>query len=223
MSKNQNQRLSLIINIVIPMLILTKLSGEAYLWTTWWLILALAFPFFYGLRERKNEWSWSFVSGLGLFSVVMTWWIWLLQLPTERVAIKEAMVPGIIWLVLLGSLYTGHNLVEKMFLWILDTEKIFAALENKMHHRHAGIKRLTRWMIGSFALSTALNYILASWIVVSPAGTQAFNEEIWRLTWLSFPAIALPSTLILTVALMLFLSKLSTVSWLEIEDMIKKE
>gem|GEM_PF-4181523 len=47
-----------------------------------------------------------------------------------------------------------------------------------MHHRHAGIKRLTRWMIGSFALSTALNYILASWIVVSPAGTQAFNEEI---------------------------------------------
>ncbi len=222
MKKKNNQRLSLMLNIIIPMIVLTKLSGETYLWTTWWLIVALAFPLLYGIRERKKEWSRSFISWLGLFSVLMTWWIGLLKLPTERVAIKEAMVPWIIWLVLLWSLYTWHNLVEKMFSGILDTQKIFAALENKMHHRHTWMRKLTRWMIASFALSTVLNYILASWIVTSPAWTQAFNEEIWRLTGISFPAIALPATLILTVAMVIFLMNLSKVSGLEIEEMIQQ-
>jgi len=222
MQKQHNQRLSLIVNIIIPMLILTKLSGEQYLGTTRWLIVALAFPLGYGLREWKSAGKRSFVSWLGLFSVVMTGGIWLLQLPTERVAIKEAMVPGIIWLVLLGSLYTGHNLVEKMFLGMLDTDKIFAKIENKMHLWTDGIRRLTRWIIASFALSTTLNYLLATWIVTSPSGTQAFNEEIGRLTGLSFPAIALPATIIMTVALTMFLMKLHKETGLEFEDMIKQ-
>lgn len=221
--KQHNQRLSLIINIIIPMLILTKLSGEAYLGTTRWLILALAFPLCYGLWEWKKEWSWSFISGLGLFSVVMTWGIGLLQLPTEWVAIKEAMVPAIIWTVLLISLYTWHNLVEKMFLWILDTEKIFAALGNNMDFWQAGIRKLTRWIVASFALSTVLNYLLATWIVQSPSGTQAFNEEIGRLTWLSFPAIALPATLVMTIALVMFLMSIHKKTWLELEDMVKHD
>jgi len=223
MQKQYQQRLSLIINIIIPMIILTKFSGEAALGTTRGLIVALAFPLCYGLWEWKQEGQRSFVSGLGLFSVLMTWGIWLLQLPTEWIAIKEAMVPGIIGLVLLWSLYTWHNLVEKMFSWILDTEKIFATLQHKMHHRHSGMRRLTRWMIGSFALSTVLNYVLASRIVTSPAGTEAFNQEIGKLTWLSFPAIALPATLVMTVALVLFLNNLSKSTWLEIEEMIKQE
>jgi hypothetical protein len=223
MQKQHSQRLSLIVNIVIPMIILTKFSGESALGTSRWLVAALAFPLGYGLREWKQEGSRSFVSWLWLFSVLMTWGIGLLELPTEWVAIKEAMVPGIIWLVLLGSLYTWHNLVEKMFSWILHTEKIFHTLENKMHHRHAWMRKLTRWMIGSFALSTFLNYVLASRIVTSPAGTEAFNQEIWRLTWLSFPAIALPATLVMTIAMVVFLMNLSKVTWLEIEEMIQQQ
>lgn len=220
--KQKNQRLSLIINIVIPMLILTKLSGPEYLWTTRGLVAALAFPLGYGLREYAQEKKRSFISGLWLFSVLMTWGIWLLKLPTEWVAIKEAMVPAIIGLVLLWSMFTGHNLVEKMFLGILDSEKIFAKLEGKMHLRTAGVKKLTRWIFASFGLSTTLNYLLATWIVTSPSGTQAFNEEIGRLTGLSFPAIALPATLVMTVALIAFLMKLHKETWLEIEDMIKQ-
>ncbi len=223
MSKQQLQRLSILINIFIPMIVLTKFSGEAQLGTTGWLIVALSFPLLYWIWELWKEGKRSFISWLGLFSVLMTWWIGLLKLPTQWIAIKEAMVPATIWLVLLWSMYTGHNLIEKLFLWILDTDKIFSKLENKMHHRHDWVKKLSRRIIGSFAFSTVLNYLLASWIVVSPSGTQAFNEEIWRLTGLSFPAIALPSTLILTAALMFFLSKMSTETWLEIEDMIKKE
>jgi hypothetical protein len=38
-----------------------------------------------------------------------------------------------------------------------------------------------------------MNYLLARWIVTSPAGTEAFNEELGRLTLMSYPMIALPS------------------------------
>jgi len=109
-----------------------------------------------------------------------------------------------------------------MFLGMLDTDKIFAKIENKMHLWTDGIRRLTRWIIASFALSTTLNYLLATWIVTSPSGTQAFNEEIGRLTGLSFPAIALPATIIMTVALTMFLMKLHKETGLEFEDMIKQ-
>jgi len=42
-----------------------------------------------------------------------------------------------------------------------------------------------------------MNYSLATWIVTSPAGSAAFNEELGRLTLLSYPVIAIPSTLMM--------------------------
>ena len=42
-----------------------------------------------------------------------------------------------------------------------------------------------------------MNYLLATWIVVSPAGSEAFNEELGRLTLISYPVIAIPSMLMM--------------------------
>ena len=36
-----------------------------------------------------------------------------------------------------------------------------------------------------------------SWIVTSPSGSPAFNEELGRLTLLSYPVIAIPSMLMM--------------------------
>ena len=46
-----------------------------------------------------------------------------------------------------------------------------------------------------------MNYFLAKYIVVSPAGTPAFNEELGRLTLLSYPFIALPSMAMMIVVI----------------------
>ena len=46
-----------------------------------------------------------------------------------------------------------------------------------------------------------MNYLLASWVVTSPAGSAAFNAELGRLTLLSYPVIAIPSTLMLLAML----------------------
>jgi hypothetical protein len=46
-----------------------------------------------------------------------------------------------------------------------------------------------------------MNFALATWIVTSPAGSAAFNEELGRLTLLSYPMIALPATLMMLAVL----------------------
>ena len=48
----------------------------------------------------------------------------------------------------------------------------------------------------SFLVSTVLNYALARIIVVSAPGTTAFNEELGRMTALSYPVIVVPSMII---------------------------
>jgi hypothetical protein len=42
-----------------------------------------------------------------------------------------------------------------------------------------------------------MNYILAKWIVTSPSGSTAFNEELGQMTLLSYPVIAIPSTIMM--------------------------
>jgi hypothetical protein len=49
------------------------------------------------------------------------------------------------------------------------------------------------------------NYALTRWVVNSPAGTEAFNQELGRLTMLSYPLIALP-TMLLMMALLWWLA-----------------
>ncbi|MBE4391858.1 MFS transporter, partial [Vibrio parahaemolyticus] len=49
----------------------------------------------------------------------------------------------------------------------------------------------------TFAFSSAMNYFLATWIVTSPSGTTAFNEELGKLTLYSYPMIAIPSMLMM--------------------------
>jgi hypothetical protein len=46
-------------------------------------------------------------------------------------------------------------------------------------------------LAGTFFFSSVANYVLARWVVTSPAGTEAFNQELGRLTLLSYPVIAI--------------------------------
>ena len=53
-------------------------------------------------------------------------------------------------------------------------------------------------MLGAtFFLSAVLNYTLAKWVVTSPAGSTAFNEELGQMTLLSYPVITIPSMIMM--------------------------
>jgi hypothetical protein len=58
----------------------------------------------------------------------------------------------------------------------------------------------------TFIFSAVMNYGLAKWLVTSPAGTVAFNEELGHMTLMSYPVIVLPSMIMLG-ALMFYVAK----------------
>ena len=57
---------------------------------------------------------------------------------------------------------------------------------------------------GTFFFSAVMNYVLAKWIVISPSGSTAFNEELGRMTLVSYPMIAIPS-MIMMIAIFYYL------------------
>ncbi|MGQ9686945.1 MAG: hypothetical protein ACUVT2_11665 [Thiobacillaceae bacterium] len=74
--------------------------------------------------------------------------------------------------------------------------------------------RKATWMLGgAFFFSTVMNYLLATWIVVSPAGTAEFNQELGRLTLLSYPVIALPSMLMMAAVLYYLTRAMAGLEW----------
>ncbi len=104
--KKENLWINLGFNILVPTLILSKLSGEEHLGPTFSLMVALAFPVIYGAYDFYCRNKINIFSILGLVSTLLTGTISLLKLPPEYIAIKEAAIPGIIFIIVLISTWT---------------------------------------------------------------------------------------------------------------------
>lgn len=222
--KTPSQLIELLINIVIPSVILMKFSGPDDLGVVNALLLALAFPLFWGARSLAREHKVNLFAVLGLVSILLTGGIGLLQLDTQWLAVKEAAIPGLIGLIVVVSAYTSKPLVRVLLFSpaLMNVERIQANL----HQRGTAVTfearlRTATWMLGgSFVFSSFMNYFLATWIVTSPAGTPAFNEELGRLTLLSYPVIALPSMLIMMAVLYYLARTIHELAGLKLSDAI---
>lgn len=218
---------NLLLNIIIPTLILTKLSGDDWLGTKWAIVVAVAFPLIYGLRDLVRSGKVNFFSALGVISVLLTGGISLLELDAEYIAIKEAAIPGLLGLVTIGSLYTRWPLV-KTFIYndmILDTGKISRTLADK-GNRNAFERSLQQatWMIASsFFLSSTLNYILAKLMLQSQPGTEAFNIELGKMTMVSYGVIVVPSMVILFSALFFLIYRIVKLTGLKLEEIVAQQ
>ena len=216
---------NLAFNIVIPTLILTKLSGDNWLGTQLALVTALLFPIAYGVKEFHKSRKVNFFSALGFISVLLTGGIGLLELDPAYIAIKEATIPAIFGIATMISLKTPWPLV-KTFLYndtILETDRIALALEEKHSRGHFEL-RLVRasWLIaGSFFLSAVLNYILATTIVTGQPGSVEFNEQLGEMTALSFPVIAIPCMLVMMGALFYLFRGITHLTGLPLEEIIR--
>lgn len=209
-TQKSNPLIDLVISIIIPSIILMKFSGEQHLGTVYGLIVALSFPLLYGVYERWSHKKFNLISIIGIISVLLTGGIGLLKLDPEWLAIKEAAVPLVIGLIVLISLKTPYPLIKTLLYNpnVIRVDEVDKALNEKGNY-HLFQDRLTKatfFLSGTFLFSATLNYFLARYIVTSPAGTEAFNEELGQLTLISYPVIALPSMVFL-VAIMFWLVK----------------
>lgn len=197
--------IDLLVSVLIPSAILMKLSGPEDLGASGALIVALAFPLGWGVFELLKYKKFNFIALLGLISVLLTGGIGLLQLDAQWLAVKEAAIPGIIGIAILVSTYTPYPLIRTLLYnpKVINIEKI----ENKLHESgnnqkfESRLQNATYLLSSTFLFSSIMNYILAKWIVTSPAGSVAFNEELGKMTLLSYPVIAIPSTLMMIAVL----------------------
>jgi len=191
----------LLVSIVIPSLILMKFSGDNDLGAANALIVALAFPIGWGLFELIKYRKVNFIAILGLVSVLLTGGIGLLALDVKWLAIKEAMIPAVIGLAVLVSTFTRYPLIKTLIYnpVVLNVEKIEKKLQESgnLAEFESRLLKATYFLSGTFGFSAVMNYLLAKWVVTSPAGSAAFNEELGQMTLLSYPVIAIPSTLMM--------------------------
>ena len=217
-TNQENVFLSLLLNIILPAIILSKFTSEHYLGPVNGFVAAIFFPFSYGLYEFFINHKKSFISILGFVSVLLTGGIGLLRFPPEWVAIKEASIPFIIGLAVLISLKTPYPIVHKMIYndQLLDLNKIEGILEEKCAKKQMNsiLTNSSILLSCSFFLSSLLNYLLAKILVKSMPGTVAFNEELGKMTALSYPVIALPSMFILMGILYYLFSRIQKLTGL---------
>lgn len=193
--------IDLLVSIIIPSVILMKFSTDENLGASTALIVALAFPLSWGLFELVKYKKFNFIALLGLISVLLTGGIGLLRLDPQWLAVKEAAIPGLIAVAVLLSTYTPYPLIRTLIYnpKVMNVEKIRQKLDelDNIKTFETRLQNATYLLSGTFLFSSLMNYILAKWLVTSPAGSAAFNEQLGQLTLLSYPVIAIPSMLMM--------------------------
>lgn len=228
MHNNQgNQFINILLNIVIPVIILTKFSGDNHLGALYGLIAALALPFLYGIygfifHKRAN-----YIALIGFAGVLLTGVIGLFQFSPQWIAVKEAAIPLIIGVIILISTKTSWQIITR-FIYnreLLDIDRIEANISTPKAKikLSTAINRANRLLAGSFFFSATLNYILAKIIVRSMPGTLQFNEEIGKMTMLSFPVIVLPSVIIMMFILWYLFSTIKTLTRLSSDELFAEK
>ena len=223
--KPENPWLNLGFNILVPALLLLKGNKwfDASPSTT--LIIALMFPLSYGSFDFVRRKQCNFLSVIGFVSVLITGGVGLLKLSKDWIAVKEAAVPGLFALAVLFTARTSKPLVKRF----LFNDQFFdvALIESKLETRNkrAAFEKLlvqsTLLLALSFLVSSILNYLLARFLIRSETGSHAFNEELAKMTFWSYPVIVLPSMAVMFLALWMLLRGIHQLTDLGIESVMR--
>lgn len=223
-ARKENMLVNIIFNIVIPTLILTKLSGDSKLGPTYALIAALAFPIGYGVMDYLKTQKLNFFSALGVVSVMLTGGMALLKLPPDYIAIKEAAIPALFGLAVLGSLKTRYPLVKTLMMnpAIMEVEKIQHAVTERQSAKafDRALSVASIMLACSFFLSSVLNYGLAKYLLVSEPGSEQFNAELGTMTAMSFPVITIPTMIVFIGAMFYLFGQIKKHTGLGLDDIM---
>ncbi|MGB0414803.1 MAG: VC0807 family protein [Coraliomargarita sp.] len=231
-AKQENVFLNLGCNLILPIMMLKK--GEKWFGSylepyfdrvaVGVLLIAIAFPIGYFIFDLIKRSKFNFVSIVGLVSVLLTGLFGVLELPVEWFALKEAALPLAIGIGIAASIYTKNSFFKAIVLNpdICNVDRITVALqESQKEAQFEKLLRFCNWVIVvSMGLSVILNFILARWIVVSPTGTEAFNDEVAKMMWVSMIVIMIPSMALMIYAFYRLMSGITQMTGLKLEDIM---
>lgn len=225
--KQENPWISLIFNIVLPTIVLTKFSGSESLGPAKGLLFSLSFPLFYGIFDLAKRRKYNFISILGFVSILLTGGLGLLQISGFWFAVKEASIPLLIGLFLLGSMKTKKPLIRMFFYndTLLNVNLIDDHL-TKSGGKSEFEKLMTNCsylVVTSFLLSAMINFILAYFIIKGEPGTAEFNKQLGFMNAVSFPVILVFCTGLLFFALWRLVKGLTTLTGLTTEQLFAEK
>jgi hypothetical protein len=225
--KPENLWLNLAFNVALPALILSKLSGPHALGPKGGLVVALVFPLGYGTWDFIKRRKANFISVLGFTSVLLSGGLGLLKADGFWFAVKDAAVPALIGLMLLGSMRAKEPLLKAVFYndALMDVPRIEVALrERGTEAAFAAImRRSTLLVAATFFLSGGMNFVLARHLLRSPGGTPEFNAELATMHWLSWPVVAVPSMAMMIVAMWQLVKGVEKLTGLTVDEVLYAE
>ena len=171
-ARRENPLVSLLFNIVIPVVILMRFSSDEWLGPVNGLLVALAFPLAYGIFDYSQRRTLNFLPIVGVVGILLTGGIGLLKLDPKWIAVKEGAIPLCIGIAVIGSLKTRFSLVSVLLNKVIDSAAVNAALDER--GTRAPYKRrlvhATFIVAASFFLSSVSNY---------PSGAPGGGESAW--------------------------------------------
>lgn len=242
---------NILINVLIPVLALSYLSkdpefqqaiGKAvrpwHIGPMKALVVALIFPIGYGIWHFAKTRKANFFSALGFLSVLLTGgltiYLWNKDGTVKPHAdvlfgIKEASIPLMLGLAVIGSHYTSSPLLRTF----LYTDSIFdiPKIENRVSEigKQAEYRRVlfqaTLLFAASFFLSMILNFGLAVYFLhdldhAAANAREMFNERIGKVTGYGFLVIGVPILVFLFFTLQRLLKGLGRLTGLKDEEMM---
>ncbi|AFY01827.1 VC0807 family protein [Bdellovibrio bacteriovorus] len=227
----ENGLLNIVFNIVLPVLILNKLSK--FIGPFWALVLALAFPLGYGAYDLIKRKKFNAFSALGLLNVLLTGGLALLGLHGFWFAVKEAAFPALVGLFVLGSAFTKKPFIETLFLnpALMKVDLLEERLKEKGKQKefHDHMKSATVWLSLSFAFSAVCNFVLARKIFINidstlsaDAQSTVLNEQIAQMTTWSMAIIMVPSMIFLLGIFWYLMRGIKQHSGLSTEELLKE-
>lgn len=232
--KQENGLISLLFNLIIPVLILQKgakmgFEGAA----TVSLLVALAFPLVYGIHDYLKNKNKNIISIIGVINILITGVFALAQLEGHWFAIKEAAIPFSLGIGVIVSIYLNKPFMK----YLLFQSGAFnrELLEEKIVENDNVVKfnkqlNFSTYLLSvSFFISSILNYVLAVRIFksIDPLLTgeqkkDVLNQQIAEMNWMGMLVISVPLLVFLAFILWDFFRSVKKLSHLSMEDLIHK-
>lgn len=228
---NESPIFSILASVVIPIVILNKLSGQDPLTV---LIIALAFPVGYGAYSYIKNGSMSFVALLGLLNTLFTGGFAVLKLEGFWFAVKEAAFPCLIGVFVFFSSFTKSPFLKFMLLDSggLNTSVIYETIINKnvLDRFKKMVRDYTMVFSISFFVNGLIQFFLALHIfkpisnqLSETEQSQILNQQIADMTWQSMAVITVPTMLALAALFYFFLRGLTKMTGLQFEQMVNEK
>lgn len=234
LNTKENPLWNILFNIVLPVIILNK--GHAFFSSNgpvYTLLIALSFPFIYGLKDYFTSRHINKISILGLVGIALTGGFALFQFEGLVFAIKEALIPLIIAVFIAGSVFYKKPAMSFFLLnsSLFKRDLILSRL--KVNNREDDFKKILNFttfcLAGSFVLSAIMNFAIAMWVFTDishldpESKSQTLNEQVAEMHWLGYVFIALPLSLVMVGILWFLIKRLKQMTGLSLNEILASD